>query len=342
MLRRNTMSKQNNYANSRIWWLIRVVQIPLLTLVITLAGCETNKFIGAAAKGEIATVEDMLVEGADINQRGKNGRTALMAAASRGHKEMVQLLLAHGADVNAQSEGGSTALRSAASGNDCDIMRILLDEGADVDAKGSSGWTALIVAARNRCVEAVELLLEAGADVNARNNDGWTALMFATLGRRSSYDQMQSSRGAIDVYVTPDKKSIKMVEMLLSHDADPNAQEKIVEWSGWGIPPTHGRTALHIAAANFGMGANVKALLDHGADVNARDGNGFTALMRVAYRSTKQDIPTVKELLAHGADVTVRNRFGHTALSIARRYGEYEGSDEIERLIREALAAKDE
>lgn len=336
------MSRQNNYAGSGIRWLIRVAQLPILALAIALAGCETNKFIGAAAKGKTAMVEAMLTEGSDIDQRGMFGRTALMAAASGGHTDTVQTLLAHGVDVNARTNDGRTALMMAAGGNHCAVMRMMLDKGADVEAKNNSGWTPLMEAAYQRSVEAVQVLLEREVDVNARDNDGWTALMFAVAEKTSGTTrERERRRGAVVVFVLEDKKSTEIVEMLLSHGANPNAREKTIKWSGWGIPPSHGRSALHIAAGNIRMGSNVKALLDHGAEVNAQDGNGVTALMGVAYRSQKQDIPTVKELLAHGADVNLRNCLGHTALSLARSHGSYAGRDEIVRLLKEASAAKD-
>ncbi|MBQ6669245.1 MAG: ankyrin repeat domain-containing protein [Deltaproteobacteria bacterium] len=64
----------------------------------------------------------------------------------------------------------------------------------------------------------------------------------------------------------------------------------------------------------------VQALLDAGADVNGRDCDGETALMKAAeYRS---DIRVVRALLAAGADANVRNRYGSTPLREAAGYAQ--------------------
>ncbi len=65
----------------------------------------------------------------------------------------------------------------------------------------------------------------------------------------------------------------------------------------------------------------LNVLLTAGADVNAKNGAGVTALMRAAH-SDYADVPRVKFFLDHGADVTARDRNGDTALREARLEGE--------------------
>ena len=69
-----------------------------------------------------------------------------------------------------------------------------------------------------------------------------------------------------------------------------------------------------IAAAKDGRNANVQSLLDEGADVNAKDWRGGTALMQAAQSG---HIGTVRILLDRGADVNVQDHFGQTALTKA-------------------------
>jgi hypothetical protein len=63
-----------------------------------------------------------------------------------------------------------------------------------------------------------------------------------------------------------------------------------------------------------------KLLLASGADVNARDNDGQTVLMKAANNATVYD-EVVKLLLSRGAEVNARNENGLTALAIAARVG---------------------
>lgn len=63
------------------------------------------------------------------------GKTALMFAAHHGHALMVKELLIHGANVNDRTEGGVTALICAASENHPRVLRLLLASGANVNDK---------------------------------------------------------------------------------------------------------------------------------------------------------------------------------------------------------------
>ncbi len=76
-----------------------------------------------------------------------------------------------------------------------------------------------------------------------------------------------------------------------------------------------GKTAL-ITAAEIGMADTVRLLLTHGADVNSRDANGTTALM---YAAIEDHVGVIQLLLAHGANVNARDRDGETALGMATR-----------------------
>jgi ankyrin repeat protein len=72
-----------------------------------------------------------------------------------------------------------------------------------------------------------------------------------------------------------------------------------------------GQTALHWVAPARDNPEMVKVLVAKGADVNAKDNAGETALMIAASQSNPQIIAV---LLADGADVDARNNSGGTAL----------------------------
>lgn len=66
----------------------------------------------------------------------------------------------------------------------------------------------------------------------------------------------------------------------------------------------------------------VKFLVEQGAEVNARDINGYSILGKVVLWSStsaaKDMMPAVEFLLAHGADPNLREKDGTTILKLAK------------------------
>ena len=89
------------------------------------------------------------------------------------------------------------------------------------------------------------------------------------------------------------------------------------------------RNAALISAARTGDAKAAEAALEAGADANARDGDGITALMHAARgdrpeiaNPTPTDHPRIVELLIErGADVNAKTDSGFVALFWAARYG---------------------
>ena len=84
---------------------------------------------------------------------------------------------------------------------------------------------------------------------------------------------------------------------------------------------TNGTTALD-SAARFGDLEVVQVLLDHKADVNARDNSGWTPILSLSYGHRHLNIPQLwpdvaQLLLKYGADVNARVNDGRTPLHVA-------------------------
>ena len=79
----------------------------------------------AAFRGDIVAVRTLLLAGADVNGRDKDGDTALMFAAYRGDAEIVSLLLDHGANIYARARNGWTAKRAAESSHQPHIVDLI-------------------------------------------------------------------------------------------------------------------------------------------------------------------------------------------------------------------------
>jgi ankyrin repeat protein len=88
-----------------------------------------------------------------------------------------------------------------------------------------------------------------------------------------------------------------------------------------------------IEAVSMGDTEEVQTLLVQGADLNATDNDGLTALMWAAKHC---HIDIVQLLLAKGADVNAKDNKGGTALIAAKR----EGHKEIVCILKEAGAKK--
>jgi serine/threonine-protein phosphatase 6 regulatory ankyrin repeat subunit B len=189
----------------------------------------------ATEKGHLTTMQALLsAQGIDIDAKNNDGFNALMVAAANGKDEAAKALISKGANVNAKTNDGWTPLMFAAEKGHLTTIQILLSaKGINIDTKNSDGATALILAAANGKDDVVKALIDKGADVNVAKNYGWSPLMRAA-----------------------EKGHLTTVQALLGvFGIDMNAQS------------IFGRTALYWAAL-YDKYDVVKALVDHGADIN--------------------------------------------------------------------------
>ena len=77
----------------------------------------------------------------------------------------------------------------------------------------------------------------------------------------------------------------------------------------------------------------IRMLLGAGADIEAKESHGGTALMAAAWIG---HLPAVETLLEAGADVNVRDNYGDTALRKAKK----QGHKEIVKLLKKAAVKK--
>ena len=235
----------------------------------------------------------------------------LLIAAREGDKEKVRSLIRNGANINSRDEDGDTALMIAAlRGQDLGTVNTLLANGANVNARNNENDTALIYAASNDDAAILEALLNKGADINHQNDNGYSALIMASVDeKRLANAKALVARGA-DLNLKSDDGGTALM-MATAGGVIELVRALLEKGAQIDARDNHGYTALFKAAKP----EIVRLLIDKGSDVNGRSNDGVTPLMQARTNQTAQ------LLLEHGADVNAKNIDGETALMFAISWG---------------------
>jgi ankyrin repeat protein len=281
----------------------------------------------AARQGYTDTVAALLDGGVDVNQLTAGDKSSpLLIATINGNFDLARMLLERGADPNLASENGATPLYAALN---CEWAPKSLYPQPRAYLNQKTTYLDLMTA-----------LLDKGANPNARlRKKVWYSGYSFDL---SGVDEI----GATPFWRAAYASDIAAMKLLVLHGADPNipsmkgagrprtgdgeremtdvAKTPPVPVGGPGVPPIvaaagsgygEGFAANSHRFAPTGMLAAVKYLVEElGADVNATDHEGNTALHNAAARG---DVEMIKYLVSKGADVTAVNREGKTTADMA-------------------------
>lgn len=289
----------------------------------------------AAAEGHTAVVRGLLEAKADLHAAAESGHEAFFYAVRGGHQETVRALLAAGADAKALMRSAKaprvSPLSLALLNGHFDLAIALVDAGADPndvrtgftplhmiagvrkpDSSDMSDPAPATGAGRLSSAGAIRELVKRGANVNFRLAKG--------SPKQTNTSSSVGTEGATPFLFAADRGDVPLMRLLMKLGADPL------------LPNADGTNPLLAAA---GVGTNepqeeageeseaveaVKLLLDLGADVNAVDKNGDTAMHGAAYNIS----PLVVKLLAErGANPQIwskPNQAGGTPLFIAEGY----------------------
>jgi len=135
----------------------------------------------AAGKNDVAEIKKLLAQGAEIDARDADGRTALLVATHANRIEAAKALIDAGADVNAKDNINDSPYLYAGARGHLNILKMTLSHGADLKSVNRYGGTALIPASERGHVETVRTLIKAGVKVDHVNNLHWTALLEAII-----------------------------------------------------------------------------------------------------------------------------------------------------------------
>ncbi|MCW3118315.1 MAG: hypothetical protein JWM28_2397 [Chitinophagaceae bacterium] len=281
---------------------------------------KTKELFQSIRSGTEGDLERQLTNGANPND-SLNGYSALMAAALSGSMEQMKILIDHGADVNFVAQNGSTALWFAVP--DWDKTTLLLNHGADVQ-HAIRGYGILVkVAAMPGTAKVLKLLIDKGADPKKSAPDNYllynaaasgdTAVLSLFIHRGFNVND-SIAFGDYPINGALFYRNIATVKMLVENGADVNISSKAFQLAAF-----NGFTPLMYAAVNNDKNS-FYYLLEHGANPNLRNHNGYTALMLL--QQAEYDDPAMTlALIKHGAEPGVKTPAGNDALHFAMQKG---------------------
>ncbi len=324
----------------------------------------------AAAERHPAMMRDLIAHGANVNARSnlekwerqttseprekwlpQGSMTPLLFSSREGCVECVTILGEAKADLNAADPDGINPTISALINGHYDVAGRLIDAGADVNLADKTGRTPLYAAVDDHTMpysnrpspkesdeeltslDIVNRLLACGANVNAQLKTGQP---YRTKVDRGN-DTMLTT-GTTALLRAAKAGDVVVVRLLLENGADANLTTRtginpVMAAAGLGSKEEDGTGRLKTEAETI---ETITLLLQAGADVNAVDSNGRTALHGAAQKGYDR---VVGFLAGRGARLDTKDRRGLTPLDAAMGLAGNGGFDGSRADIHESTAA---
>ncbi|XP_061491464.1 poly [ADP-ribose] polymerase tankyrase-2 isoform X4 [Rhineura floridana] len=304
------------------------------------------------------TLRGLCTESSGLRNNCLTVREHCAAASSYSkRKQVCELLLRKGANINEKTKDFLTPLHVASEKGHNDVVEVVMKHEAKVNALDNLGQTSLHRAAHCGHLQTCRLLLSSGCDPSIVSLQGFTA---SQMGNESVQQLLQEG-----VPLGNSEADRQLLEAAKAGDMD--TVKKLCTVHSVNCRDIEGRqsTPLHFAAG-YNRVSVVEYLLQHGADVHAKDKGGLVplhnacsyghyevaellvkhgAVVNVAdlwkftplhEAAAKGKYEICKLLLQHGADPTKKNRDGNTPLDLVK-----DGDTDIQDLLRGDAALLD-
>lgn len=306
----------------------------------------------AVETGDLAVVQQLLGGSPDLLEaRDDDGQTPLLRAAGGGQVAMLQYLLDQGANLHAITENGSTALNLAAYGGHTDAAEFLIGKGIDVNVTTPRGFTPLLHAVYAGQPATAEFLIAKGADMTAADmryggsavhwacNRGDTEMLAMLARHGADFNRPCAADSSTPIFWASFAGKAEAIDFLCDNgvgtdatmpdgwtplhnaarEGHQEAAHRLIQRgfavdaaSRWGSTPL-------LAAVERGHIELAAMLLANGADVNHTYSGGASAL-HVVWQNGGAE--TIAFLLANGADVNATDDYGTTPLQNAMWSGD--------------------
>ena len=310
----------------------------------------TQDFIDRVRANDLPAVQRYLQRGLDINVTN-HYNNALYWAVTDENFPMVRFLVQNGARVNDKNRSGDTPVRRACWLGNKKIADFLIASGATCDPllyHAGMGELSALEKLNSEAALPLKQLRQVAQFACAANQQATFDWAWKLMKPQMDDSAQQKFLGSCLV----DAASWGRLPMLkhlvgMGVDIRKNGDSALARAALWnhpaearylleqGVPikTEKGSAGLLRNVAGEGYVEVMKALLDHGADINEQDAQGYTPL---AWAASSAQEEASRLLIERGADITTKNSFGRTALWLAANSGN--SPEIVELLLRKGAA----